>query len=88
MLLRRTSGASPWPVTTRPGTSVARWPKFRQKAQKERGKKVGRKNLWPNVGQILPKVAEKGPKKIFKKSSLLYSNAKLSETKAKFNINF
>jgi hypothetical protein len=39
---------------------------FGQKAQKGPGKnKVGRKNLWPNFGQILPKVAEKGQKKIF-----------------------
>jgi hypothetical protein len=37
-----------------------------QKAQKGLGKKkVGRKNLWSNLGRILPKVAEKGPKKIF-----------------------
>jgi hypothetical protein len=40
--------------------------KFGQKAQKGPGKnKVGRKNLWPNFGRILPKVAEKGQKKIF-----------------------
>jgi hypothetical protein len=37
-----------------------------QKAQKgPEKKKVGRKNLWPNFGRILPKVAEKGPKKFF-----------------------
>jgi hypothetical protein len=37
-----------------------------QKAQKGPGKKrVGRKNSWPNFGRILPKVAEKGLKKIF-----------------------
>jgi hypothetical protein len=39
---------------------------FGQKAQKGPGKiKVGLKNLWPNFGQILPKVAEKGPGNIF-----------------------
>jgi hypothetical protein len=27
--------------------------------------KVGRKNLWLNLGKILLKVAEKGPKNIF-----------------------
>jgi hypothetical protein len=35
-----------------------------QKAQKGPGEKFGRKNLWPNFGRILPKVAEKGPKGI------------------------
>jgi hypothetical protein len=39
---------------------------FGQKAQKGPGKKkVGRKNLLPNFGRILPKVAEKGPEDIF-----------------------
>jgi hypothetical protein len=39
-----------------------------QKAQKGPGKKkVGWKNLRSNIGRILPKVAEKGPKKILEK---------------------
>jgi hypothetical protein len=39
---------------------------FGQKAQNGLGKnKVSRKNLWSNFGQILRKVAEKGPKNIF-----------------------
>jgi hypothetical protein len=39
---------------------------FGQKAQKMPGKnKVGRENLWPNFSQILPKVAEKGPKNMY-----------------------
>jgi hypothetical protein len=38
-----------------------------QKAQKGRGKKVGGwKNLWPNIGRILPTAAEKGPRKFSK----------------------
>ncbi len=42
-----------------------------QKAQKgPQKKKVGRKNLWPNFGWFYQKVAEKGPQKIFKRSSL------------------
>jgi hypothetical protein len=36
-----------------------------QKAQKSRKKRVVRKKSWPNFGRILPKMAEKGPKKIF-----------------------
>jgi hypothetical protein len=36
-----------------------------QRAQKGPGGKS-----WPNSGQIFPKVAEKGPKRIFFKSSL------------------
>ncbi len=32
-----------------------------------RGEKVGRKNLWPQFDRILPKAAEKGQKKIFKR---------------------
>jgi hypothetical protein len=48
------------------GDSVARWPKFRPKSSIGAGtKRVGRKNSWQNFGRILPKVAEKGPKKIF-----------------------
>jgi hypothetical protein len=44
---------------------------FCQKAQRGPEKiKVGRKNLWPNFGRMLPKVAEKGPKKIFKQKFL------------------
>ncbi len=38
--------------------------------QKKKVKKVGRKNLWPNFGWILPKSGRKGPQKIFKRSSL------------------
>jgi hypothetical protein len=46
--------------------SVVRWPKFRPKRSKGAGeKKVGWKYLWPKFGRTLPKVAEKGPKKIF-----------------------
>jgi hypothetical protein len=42
-----------------------------QKAQKgPQKKKVGRKNLWPNLAEFYQKVAEKGPQKIFKRSSL------------------
>jgi hypothetical protein len=36
-----------------------------KKVRKGLAKKVGRKNLWANFSRILPKVAEKGPKKIF-----------------------
>jgi hypothetical protein len=47
------------------GTVLPGGRKFYQKAQKRPGKnKVGQKNLWPNFGQILPKVGEKGPKNI------------------------
>jgi hypothetical protein len=47
------------------GTVLPGGQNFDQKAQKRPGKnKVGRKNLWPNFGQILLKVAEKGPKNI------------------------
>jgi hypothetical protein len=50
--------------------SVARLPKFQLKSSKGPEKnKVGWKNLWPNFGQILPKVAEKEPKNIFLRSS-------------------
>jgi hypothetical protein len=55
---------------------------FVQKAQKGLGKnKVGQKNLWPNLGKILLKVAEKGPMNIFYRSSLLNSIDTLTETK-------
>jgi hypothetical protein len=55
---------------------------FGQKAQKGPGKnKVCQKNLWPNFGKILPKVAEKGPKNIFERSSLFNSIDTLTETK-------
>jgi hypothetical protein len=43
------------------GSSVARWPKFRPKSSK----RACWKKLCPNVGRILPKVAEKGPENIF-----------------------
>jgi hypothetical protein len=33
-----------------------------KKLKRGRGKKVGRKNMSPNFGGILPKMAEKGPK--------------------------
>jgi hypothetical protein len=37
-----------------------------KKVQKgPRKTKVGQKNSLPKIGQMLPKVAEKGPKKIF-----------------------
>ena len=43
-------------------TSAARWPNFRQKAQKGLEKiMVGWKILWLNFRRILPTVAEKGP---------------------------
>jgi hypothetical protein len=42
-----------------------------QKAQRgPEKKKVGRKNLWPNFGGILPKSGIKGAAEIFKRSSL------------------
>jgi hypothetical protein len=49
-----------WRMLERINSSVARWPEFRPKSSKEAGgKKVGRKNLWPNFGRILPTVKEK-----------------------------
>ncbi len=53
-----------------------------QKSSKgAREKYVGRKNLWPNI-------AEKGPKKLFKRNSFFHSNDKHSVTITKFNYNF
>jgi hypothetical protein len=60
-----------------------------QKAQKgPEKKKVGRKNFWPTFGRILPKVAEKGPKKFLERISFFYSNDKYSGTITKFNFQF
>jgi hypothetical protein len=57
-------------ITFAPCSSVVRWPKFRPKSSKEAGEnKVGRKNLCSNFGRILPKVAEKGPRKFSKEVS-------------------
>jgi hypothetical protein len=59
---------------------------FGQKARKGPGKNnVGWKNLWLNFGRILPKVAEKGPKNIFLRSSLFNGTDTISETKKNFN---
>ncbi len=66
--------------------SVAKWPKFRPRSSKGPRKNiVGRKNLWTNFGRILPKVAKKGPKNIFFRSSLFNGTDTLSETKKNFN---
>jgi hypothetical protein len=53
-------------------------------AKRSRGKKLA----GIICGRMFAKFCQKWPKKICKKSSLLYSNNKLSETKAKFNFNF
>jgi hypothetical protein len=48
------------------------------KAQKgPQKKKVGRKNLWPNFGCILPKSGRKGAAENFQKKFLIFSIAKL-----------
>jgi hypothetical protein len=52
-----------WSATVNRCCQVAEIPA--KKLKKGRGKKVGRKNSWPKFGRMLPKVAEKGPNKIF-----------------------
>jgi hypothetical protein len=60
-----------------------------QKAQRcRRKKKVGRKNLWPKFGRILPEVAVKGPNKFLKEFPSFTGNDKHSETMTKFILQF
>ncbi len=59
-----------------------------KKLVSDRGKKSWLEEFVANFAQILPKLAEKEPKKIFWRSSLFCSTDKNSETKTKFNLHF
>ena len=68
-------------------SSVARWQKFRPKCSKGAAEK---KNLWPNFGWFYQKLAEKGPQKIFKRSSLflaVITTYNVHQDKIKFDFN-
>jgi hypothetical protein len=66
------------------GGSVVRWPKFWAKSSKRAGEKVAERIR----GRNLQKFAEKGLKKIFKRSFLFSSKDRHSKTKIKLNIHF
>jgi hypothetical protein len=62
---------------------------FGQKGQKGPWKnKVGRKNLRPNFGRILPKVAEKGAEEYFLKKFLIERCSHTFRGKEKLKLHF